>query len=88
MNLRDRTCRFPGCTRPARYTDADHITAYRRAHPGTTTPTNLACLCRSHHLAKHSGAWTVTIDPHGTITWTNLAGHTLTTYPDHDPPPF
>ncbi|WP_392426100.1 hypothetical protein [Barrientosiimonas humi] len=88
VNLRDRTCRFPGCTRPARYTDADHITAYRRAHPGTTTPTNLACLCRSHHLAKHSGAWTVTIDPHGTITWTNLAGHTLITYPDHDPPPF
>lgn len=88
VGLRDRTCRFPGCTRPAEYADNDHVDPYGRPRHGKTTPTNLARLCRSHHLAKHSGAWTVTISPDGVMTWTNLAGHTLITYPDHDPPPF
>ena len=41
--LRDRTCVFPWCTRPARGCDIDHITAYdhhadtdRRPQPGPT----------------------------------------------------
>lgn len=89
VELRDATCRFPGCTRPAEYTDIDHLTPYGHPHDGKTSPTNLIHLCRIHHLAKHSGAWTVQLHPDGTITWTNFAGHTLTSYPAHEPdPPF
>ena len=67
VRLRDRTCRFPGCTRPARFTDVDH----RLPWPlGPTDPRNLHCLCRHHHRAKQSGLFTVTTDPDGSTAWT------------------
>ena len=54
--LRDRTCVFPWCTRPARGCDIDHVIAYDhdaaaegRPQPGPTTSDNLAALCRFHH---------------------------------------
>ena len=47
--LRDRTCVFPWCTRPARRCDVDHIDEYDhdaeaegRPQPGPTTTSNLA----------------------------------------------
>jgi hypothetical protein len=57
--LRDRTCVFPWCSRPARRADVDHIVKYDhhadaegRPQPGPTATSNLACLCRSHHRLK------------------------------------
>ena len=48
--LRDRTCVFPWCTRPARGCDIDHVIAYDhdaaaedRPQPGPTHTDNLAC---------------------------------------------
>ncbi|GAA1737796.1 hypothetical protein GCM10009809_36120 [Isoptericola hypogeus] len=55
--VRDRTCRFPGCTRPAAGTDLDHTVAW--ADGGTTAAVNLAHLCRRHHVAKHQTRWHV-----------------------------
>lgn len=39
---RDRTCRFPGCDRPAQFCDIDHTVPYPY---GFTHPSNLKCLC-------------------------------------------
>ena len=62
--LRDRTCVFPWCTRPARGCDIDHVIAYDhdaeaegRPQPGPTTTSNLAALCRFHHRLKTHTAW-------------------------------
>ncbi|BBZ05771.1 HNH endonuclease [Mycolicibacterium chitae] len=49
VRLRDLTCRFPGCPRPAFATDIDHTRPYPH---GPTHPANLGCYCRKHHLAK------------------------------------
>ncbi|MGW8567278.1 HNH endonuclease signature motif containing protein [Isoptericola sp. NPDC055881] len=58
---RDTTCRFPGCTHPAQRADLDHTVAW--ADGGTTNATNLAALCRRHHVLKHQTTWKVTQIP-------------------------
>ncbi|MBB2891476.1 HNH endonuclease signature motif containing protein [Flexivirga oryzae] len=78
VRARDVHCRFPGCTRPARWCDIDHVTPWPA---GDTTPTNLHCLCRHHHRAKHSTGWSVTMTPDGVCTWTTPTGRTHTTTP-------
>jgi Domain of unknown function (DUF222)/HNH endonuclease len=48
---RDRCCRYPGCDRPARWTDIHHIR--ERANGGTHELSNLVLLCRFHHRQIH-----------------------------------
>ena len=57
--LRDRTCVFPWCTRPARGCDIDHVDEYDhhaeaegRPQPGPTQTANLAALCGFHHASR------------------------------------
>ena len=57
LAARDRHCRFPTCNRDARWCDIDHTIAWEDG--GTSTPDNLAHLCRGHHTIKHHGGWTV-----------------------------
>lgn len=78
IHTRDQHCRFPGCSRPARYCDIDHVTAWPT---GATTPANLQTLCRHHHRTKQSTRWTVTMTPEGICTWTSPTGRTYTTHP-------
>ena len=82
VQCRDLTCRFPGCNRPAEYTDIDHTVPYPA---GLTHPSNCACLCRKHHLLKTfwggPGGWSEAQHPDGTIIWTAPTGHTYTTRP-------
>jgi Domain of unknown function (DUF222)/HNH endonuclease len=88
-----RTCCFPGCPRPARHCELDHITAW--AHGGPTTPDNLQPLCPRHHHLKHDTPWHVTRTPDGTTHWQSPSGHTYSRPPDDlprdttttDPPP-
>jgi hypothetical protein len=47
VRLRDHTCVFPWCTRPARTCDSDHGVPH--AQGGSTCSCNLAPLCRRHH---------------------------------------
>ena len=76
---RDQTCRFPGCTKPATITDIDHTIPYPW---GPTTASNLACLCREHHLMKTFWpGWSNQQYPDGRIVWTCPDGNTTTTYP-------
>jgi hypothetical protein len=51
--VRDRTCRFPSCDRPAPWCDAHHITHW--ADGGETKLANLVLLCRPHHRIAHDG---------------------------------
>ena len=96
VKLRDGTCRFPGCTVNARFTDLDHVEPWPL---GPTDPSNLACLCRRHHRIKQgtTGArdssgqpgaprWHATLHPDATMTWTDPTGRRHTTHPqDHTP---
>jgi hypothetical protein len=70
LEARDRTCVFPGCTRPARRTDKDHREEWPR---GSTSADNLECLCRHHHRAKHAVFRVVKL-PDGTIRWITRGG--------------
>jgi len=79
--LRDTTCVFPWCTRPARRGDVDHIVAFDhdaptddRPQPGPTTTSNLASLCRSHHRLKTHTAWTYRMVEPGVFEWTSPHG--------------
>ena len=52
LHLRDRTCRFPGCTH-SRYVDGHHIKHW--ANGGETALSNLMLLCSAHHTLLHEG---------------------------------
>ncbi len=81
IRARDRVCRFPGCSRSAtkrQGTDLDHTIPWPR---GETTASNLAVLCRHHHLLKHSPGWTTELDADGVMLWTSPAGKTYRTEP-------
>jgi hypothetical protein len=80
--LRDKTCVFPWCTRPARGCDLDHITEYDhtaeaegRPQPGPTSTNNLAPLCRFHHRIKTHSRWRYQMVEPGVYVWTSPHGH-------------
>ncbi|MGY3317572.1 DUF222 domain-containing protein [Arthrobacter sp. TE12232] len=54
---RDLGCAFPGCTIPAPWCEAHHITYWSRG--GTTGTENGALLCSHHHHLIHKEAWTI-----------------------------
>ena len=71
--LRDRTCVFPWCTRPARGCDVERVIEYDldaeaegRPEPGPTGTSNLGALCQYRRRFKTS--------PSGTTAW----GHART----------
>ncbi|WP_234817958.1 HNH endonuclease signature motif containing protein [Mycolicibacterium sphagni] len=79
VRMRDMTCRFPNCDKPAEYCDIDHTIPWPW---GPTHASNLACVCRKHHLLKTFWAgWRDRQHPDGTIVWTSPTGHTYTTQP-------
>ena len=61
LTLRDGGCRFPGCERPPRFTDAHHLVPWTRGGP--TDLGNGLLLCRWHHRLVHEppdrGGWQV-----------------------------
>ena len=74
--LRDGTCVFPWCTRPARAChpdecdcDRDHVIP--RSRGGPTETGNIAPLCRRHHRVKTHTTWTYTVLEPGTYLWSS-----------------
>ncbi|WP_239781055.1 HNH endonuclease signature motif containing protein, partial [Pimelobacter simplex] len=72
VELRDHTCRFPYCTRPATRCDLDHATPHGQGGP--TCPCNLVPLCRRHHRAKTHSRWRYQVTKLGTYLWRSPAG--------------
>ncbi len=62
LRLRDRTCRFPGCTH-SRYVDGHHVEHW--ANGGETALSNLMLLCSAHHTMLHEGGCRVEADGDG-----------------------
>ncbi|MBY6368730.1 DUF222 domain-containing protein, partial [Rhodococcoides corynebacterioides] len=58
IRARDQYCTWPGCNKPARDGDLDHITEYDHRNPergGQTSACGLGAKCRFHHLLKTFG---------------------------------
>ncbi|QXG76214.1 HNH endonuclease [Modestobacter sp. L9-4] len=80
LHARDRTCRHPGCRRPAARTDLDHVQAH--SDGGATDCANLCCLCRRHHRLKtHAPGWRFAMSTDGVLSVTTPSGVTRSTRP-------
>ncbi|NQX14265.1 HNH endonuclease signature motif containing protein, partial [Rathayibacter sp. VKM Ac-2857] len=79
LQLRDQTCRFPGCTRTASRAEADHTLEWRNG--GETSLENLVSLCTSHHHVRHGDRWTYVPRPDGGIGWTTPTGRIVVVRP-------
>ncbi|WP_345507136.1 HNH endonuclease signature motif containing protein, partial [Terrabacter aeriphilus] len=72
LALRDKGCTYPGCSVPATWCDAHHVTHW--AHEGATTTDNGALLCARHHTTVHELDLDATITPRG-VVWHVGPGH-------------
>lgn len=83
IRARDLCCRFPGCDAPAEVCDIDHTVPHGSGGP--THPSNLALLCRAHHLLKTFwigvSGWGEVQFADGTIRWTSPSGRAYITKP-------
>jgi hypothetical protein len=57
LRVRDKTCQWPGCDRPASYTSGHHLVHWIRNGP--TDLDNLVLLCHRHHWMVHEGGWQI-----------------------------
>lgn len=80
VRARDRRCRFPGCSQPARRCELDHQQSWESG--GRTEAGNLECLCLRHHQLKHRTGWHVAGDPAEVLSWTSPTGHVYLSFPD------
>ncbi|HUA29444.1 MAG TPA: DUF222 domain-containing protein [Streptosporangiaceae bacterium] len=81
--IRDRHCRWPGCSQPIAACQPHHVIP--RAHGGPTCLTNLLTLCSFHHLiAVHRWGWRIVLHPDGSVTVTSPDGYR--SYHSHGPP--
>ena len=82
IELRDRVCRFPGCSRAADQCQIDHAVAWDDG--GHTSAANTGALCQRHHQLKTHGGWRIVesrVD--GSCTWRSPLGRE---YPVEPPP--
>ena len=85
IDVRHRTCSFPGCRRPAAQCDQDHTVPYDQG--GRTCECNLACLCRRHHRAKQAQGWQLDQPEPGVLLWTLPHGRSYRVEPTGYPIP-
>jgi hypothetical protein len=74
VQIRDRTCTFPGCRTPAHRADLDHTRDH--AEGGTTTADDLSPGCRHDHMLKTEGGWQLDQPEPGVFRWTSPLGRT------------
>lgn len=77
--LRDLGCRFPGCDRPARFTEGHHLWHWEDGGP--TDRSNLVLLCSRHHHVVHLEGWHIKLLPSGTVEVTDPRGQVHTSDP-------
>jgi hypothetical protein len=83
--IRDRHCRYPGCDRPADWTEAHHLRWVLDGGP--TCLDNLALLCTRHHHLLHTPGWHAKLLPDATLVVTAPDGRTPQSQPPGRPPP-
>jgi len=81
--IRQRTCSFPICRRPANRCDQDHTIPYDQG--GRTCECNTAPLCRRHHRAKQVGGWQLDQPEPGILVWRPPHGRSYRVVPDTYP---
>ncbi len=57
LRVRDRSCVWPGCDRPATWTSGHHLVHW--INGGPTDLSNLVLLCYRHHWMVHEGEWQI-----------------------------
>jgi hypothetical protein len=70
LRLRDRGCRFPGCTN--RHVDGHHVVPWSQG--GATSLRNLVSLCRRHHTYVHEYGARIMSDDDGTLRFVGRDG--------------
>lgn len=83
LRLRDRGCRFPGCTN--RRVDGHHVVPW--AAGGATALANLCSLCRRHHTAVHEQGFRLERDPAGEFRFFDPHGRELPPIGERPPLP-
>ena len=81
---RDGGCRFPGCDRPVKWTDAHHIHWWE--HGGPTDYDNLILLCSRHHHRVHQQRIDIDLMPNGDAFFTTDTGGRTDSKPRGAPP--
>ena len=66
LERRDQGCAWPGCDRPASWTEAHHLRHW--SHDGVTEVDNLALVCHRHHWMVHEGGWQIVRTDEGVVT--------------------
>src|SRR6516165_5178087 len=80
--LRDRTCAWPRCGRPAVYCDVHHLR--HKKDGGATSAKDCVLLCQFHHdVCIHRQGWRLILHPDGTTTAYGPHGQVLHS---HSPP--
>jgi hypothetical protein len=82
LRLRDRGCRFPGCTNTR--VDSHHVVSWSRG--GETKLPNLVSTCRKHHRYVHELGFRVEPRPDGSFAFIAPAGWEVKPVPP--PPPL
>jgi hypothetical protein len=83
VNVRDRECVQPGCTRPAGECDFEHGIEYSKG--GKTCACNGSPKCPRDHGLKHRSNWTATQTAPGYHEWTTPSGRVYRTEPARYP---
>jgi len=85
IEVRDRTCSFPGCRRSSFRADKDHTNAHTNG--GLSTRCNIGPLCKRHHRYKSLGWWRLSQPSPGEFCWTSPLGRLYRTRGDPIIPP-
>lgn len=85
--VRDRECRGPGCTRPARFCKDDHSSGGENDPMGAES--SLVGFCTRDNKLKDEPGWSHQVDEDGTLTITSPSRvqHVSRPEPLHDPRP-
>src|SRR3984957_12867492 len=79
IQVRDHTCTWPPCSRPARESDFEHAVPYDKG--GVTDACNAGARSRRCHQVKQMPGWTVTQPRPGWHVWTTPTGRSYTREP-------
>jgi hypothetical protein len=79
VQVRDHTCTWPPCSRPARESDFEHAVPYDKG--GVTCACNAGARSRRCHQVKQMPGWTLTQPRPGLHVWTTPTGRTYVQEP-------